>query len=220
MTRAEIRNLVRRRLGETTAAFWSDAELNTWINDACTDISFRAKCLPGNSKFSTVSGTAEYVISSLVSATILSINEVYYLQEGTVWQKIEATSRTQLDLDYPNWKSTDSGTPLFYYFDREEGIFGLYPKPDATNAGTDYGEIYFTKAHVDLNADGESPQLPEYVQLAAVDFVVANGYEQRGWGEKSNDAWQKYYTRVNDYRIERHREKEDDDIVMRNYRNI
>jgi hypothetical protein len=160
-------------------------------------------------------------MSTLISTvTVLAITEVYYKQNGTTWQKLEATSRTQLDLENPTWKSTDSGTPQEYYFDREEDVFGLFQKPDSTNAGVNYGQIYYLKAHVDIAGDSESPQVPEYLQPAIVDYVVANGYEQRGWGDKANDAWQKYYSKIHDYQVERHREKEDDDLVMRNYRNI
>jgi hypothetical protein len=221
MTRLEIRSLIRKRLGETTASFWSDAELNSWINDACTDVAFRAKCLRGSSYFTTVADTADYTMSALVSAaTVLSINEVYYKQNGTTWQKLEATSRTELDMTDPTWKSTDSGTPQRYWFDREEGTFSLYQKPDSTNAGVSYGQLFYTKAHVDINGDSESPQLPEYIQNAIVDYVVANGYEQRGWGDKANDAWTKYYSKIRDYQVERNREKEDEDIVSKNYRNL
>jgi len=221
MTRSEIRSLIRKRLGETTASFWSDAEMNTMINDGCTDVAFRAKCLRGVSYFNTVTNTGEYTMSALIStATVISINEVYYLQNGTTWQKLEATSRTELDMVSPTWKSTDAGTPQKYYFDREEGTFGLYQKPDSNNDGTSYGQIYYTKAHVDINGDTESPQVPEYLQNAIVDYVVANGYEQRGFGDKANDAWQKYYSKIHDYQVERHREKEDEDLVMKNYRNL
>lgn len=221
MTRSEIRSLIRKRLGETTASFWSDPELNSWINDGCTDIAFRSKCLKGNSYFTTVAGTGEYAMSTLISTvTVLSINEVYYNQNGTTWQKLEATSRTKLDIEHPTWKSTDAGIPLQYYFEREEDLLGLFYKPDSSNAGISYGQVYYTKAHVDISGDSESPQIPEYLQPAIVDYVVANGYEQRGWGDKANDAWQKYYSKIHDYQVERHREKEDDDIVMRNYRNI
>jgi len=221
MTRSEIRSLIRKRLGETTAAFWSDAEINTMINDGCTDVAFRAKCLRGVNYFTTTSGVGEYAMSALIStATILSVNEVYYKQNGTTWQKLEATTRTGLDLSNPTWKSTDAGTPQEYYFDREEDLFVLFQKPNATNAGASYGQLYYTKAHVDINGDSESPQVPEYVQPAVVDYVVANGYEQRGFGDKANDAWQKYYSKIHDYQVERHREKEDEDIVMKNYRNL
>ena len=221
MTRSEIRSLIRKRLGETTASFWSDAELNTMLNDGCTDIAFRAKCLRGSSYFTTVSGTMEYSISALISViTLLSINEVYYLQNGTTWQKLEATSRTELDMTDPIWKSAQSGTPQKYYFDREEGILGLYQKPDSTNAGVSYGQMYYTKASVDINGDSESHQIPEYLQNVMVEYVVSNVHEQRGWGDQANDAWQKYYSKIHDYQVERHREKEDEDIVMKNYRNI
>ena len=219
MTRLDIRNLVRKRLGETTALFWSDSELNSWINDGCTDIAFRTKCIRTSSYLSPIAETAEYSLSLNVPY-LLSINEVYYYSNATTWVKLEPTSRTELDLLHPGWKSATSGAPTDYYYSREENIFGLYVKPNSTNAGTNYCQVYFTKEHIDMTTDTETPQLPENVQPAICDFVVAYGYEQRGWGDKANDAWQKYYSKLHDYQVERHRETEDDDLIMKNYRNI
>lgn len=39
-TRSDLRNLVRRRLGDTSTPYhWSDLQINQWINDAIADIS-------------------------------------------------------------------------------------------------------------------------------------------------------------------------------------
>jgi hypothetical protein len=219
MLRSEIRDLIRKRLGETTASFWSNTELNSWINDACTDIAFRTKCIRSNVYFTPVAETSEYVLSTVVPY-VLSINEVYHKSLGTTWIKLTSTSRTELDAIYPGWKSATSGAPSQYYYNREEDVFGLYVKPDATNVGASYCQVYFTKQHIDLTLDTESPQLPENIQLAVCDYVTAYGYEQRGWGDKANDAWQKYYSRLKDYQVERNRETEDDELIMKNYRNI
>jgi hypothetical protein len=298
MTRSNIRAMIRKRLGETTASFWSDPELNTWINDACRDIAFRAKCLKGTAYMSFINDVSEYALSTVIP-NVLSINEFYYKQDGINYQKLESTSRTELDLVYSGWQGSDSGVPIKYWYDREEDIFALYPPPlitavaniatsttslliavgsktfttqagkqfavgqfitaasaanlanymqgdvvsysgttlvlnvtniggsgtyaDWTLSGTlgdNYGRVFYTKSHIDMTADAEEPQLPANVQNAITDYVVAYGYEQRGWGDKANDAWQKYYSKIHDYQVERHREKEDDDIVMRNYRNI
>ena len=212
--------MIRKRLGETTASFWSDAELNTWINDACKDIAFRTKCIRSNLYHTPTDDTAEYTLSAIFP-NVLSINEYYYKQDGTNYIKMEATSRTELDALYTGWRSAPSGTPFKYYYDKEEDVFGLYPPPVlAITEGTNWGRAYITKNHTDMTTDGESPQLPEPVHAAVPDYVVAYGYEQRGWGDKANDSWQKYYSKLHDYQVERHREKEDEDIVMKNYRNI
>lgn len=220
MTRLQIRNMIRKRLGETTASFWSDSELNTWINDACRDIAFRTKCIRTNLYMNAVDETAEYGLSTIFP-NVLSINEYYYKQDGTNYIKLPQTSRTELDATYSGWRSAQSGTPIMYYYDREEDIFGLYPAPNlAITEGTNWGRAYITKNHTDMTLDTDIPQLPEYVQAAVADYVTAYGYEQRGWGDKANDAWTKYYSKLKDYQVERHREKEDEDLVMKNYRNL
>jgi len=218
MTRLQLRTLIRKELGETTSAFWTDSELNTWIDNACDDLAFRSKCIKNNGKMTTTASTAEYVLS-VYFPKALAVLEVYYYQDGATWERLDSTSRDQLDRETPGWKSSDAGTPTQYYWSREEDTLGFYVKPDTTNAGTDYAEIYYAEEHTPLAGDTTEPDIPKYLQLAIVDFVVATGLDTRGWGDKSNDKWNKYYTRIHDYQVERHRECEDDNIIMRNYKN-
>lgn len=225
MTRLELRNLTRKRLGETTAAFWSDSELNTWIDDACTDIAFRSKCIKTDAYMTPVASTAEYALSQAFTG-IITLDEVYFFQStssdttSSTWQKLVSINRTDLDVDYPGWKSAAAGVPTMYYWDREDDLFGLYLKPDSNNNGTNYCRAYYRKTHTDMTSDTDTPDIPEYLQPAAADYVAALGFEQRGYGDKANDAWSKYFSKLKDYQIERHREREDDDIIMRNYRNL
>ena len=226
MTRLEIRDLIRKRLGETTTSFWSDTELNTWINDACTDLSFRTKCLKSDSYMTSIYNQGEYTLSNEFP-NIITFDEVYFHQNSeadstasAVWMKMVPTSRTEMDKLQAGWKSVSGGIPSKYYWDREDNLFGFYPIPDTNNAITNGCHAYYRIYHTDLNDDTQSPSLPEYLQPAAVDFVVATGYETRGWGDKANDAWNKYITKIHDYQVERHREREDDDLVAKNYRNL
>ena len=80
--------------------------------------------------------------------------------------------------------------------------------------------VYFCKKHTDLTTDSEEPQIPEPLQLTIIDYGIAQGLEDRGWQEKANDRWQKYYTRMREYMAERNREQEDEDLIMKNYRNV
>ena len=219
MTRLQIRDLIRKKLGETTAAFWTDTELNTWINDAGHDIAFKTKCQRTNGTFTTVEGTAEYTATSQFS-TLISIFEVYYYQDGSSWEKLTPTTRTELDHLHPGWLSAANGTPYQYYFDREEDVIRLYVPPDSTNAGTDYCKVFYAYDYVDVTGDSTESPLPARLHDAQVDYVTALGFEQRGHGDKANDAWQKYYTKLKIYMGERSREKEDEEIVSKNYRNI
>ena len=246
MTREEIRDLVRKKLGETTSAFWTDTEINTYINLGCKDVANRTKCLRSNTTIASIScasSTAsiksnEYTISDYIS-DFLAITELSFMQDGTDMAKLIPTSREELDVLYSGWRSlvgytlsntatgvttynydSTPGTPTHYYWDREEDIFGLVPPPDGDNAGSDYIKVYYTYNHTDISSDSSSPTLPTQLHLAVVDFATATALETRHQGDKANDAWQKYFSRVKDYTIERRNEREDDEIVMKPYRNI
>jgi len=219
MLRSTIRDLIRKRLGETTAAFWTDAELNNWINMACQDLAFRVKCLKDKDYISSIESTADYSISGL-DTSFLSPYRVYFNQDGTDWERIQPITIEELDDLYPGWKEVEDGIPTHYYWDLDLDTFSIYPTPNALNEGADYIEIYYYKKHTDLTLDSQSPTIPDPLQLSIVDWVCATGFDTRGWGDKANDAWQKYFSKINDYKAEKGREREDDDIISKNYRNI
>jgi hypothetical protein len=105
----------------------------------------------------------------------------------------------------------------------EEDILGFYVKPDATNAGTNYAQVYYAEQYTPIAVDSDEPVLPDYLHMAMVDYAVAIGYQTRGWGDKANDAWQKYFTRIQKYMVERERTKdfdEPDGIIMKPIRNL
>lgn len=213
MTRKEIRDLTRKLLGETTASFWTDTELNTWINDAGTDIAYLTKCLKDNGYITTVEDTNEYTISSNFS-TLLSISKVYLYQDGSSWQNLKSTTRDKLDREHPGWLSADSGTPTKYYYDIQEDTLGLYVPPDSDNAGSNYLRVYYAKEYTDVTDDDSTPDLPEFLHLAMCYYVTSLGFAQRGYGDKSNDMRNKYASRIKGYRSESKREKVDEDIIM------
>lgn len=248
MTRLELRTFVRKGLGDVTAAFWTDTEINSMITVACNDLAYKAKCVRTHGFLSTVevvqNDTAqlsnEYDLSSTFPG-IYAVLEAYLLKDGTEWTRLIPTTRQELDEDEGEWfaslgytylnapvlgdsyftynKNCQSGIPTKYYWDREENIFGLYLPPNASNAGTDRVKVFYAKTHTPMTADGSNPDIPEPLHLAVIDHCKAVGFEQRGWGDKANDAWQKYFARIKDYLVERHREREDEDVIMRNYRN-
>lgn len=244
MTRKDIRDLARKKLGETTAAFWSDAEINDYINLGCKDVAYRTKCLRDNTTIASVScasSTAsaksnEYTISDSIS-DFFAITDVYFMQNGTDKMKLMPTSREELDQNDPGWRtslgytyttggtvhynySSQPGIPDSYYWDREEDILGLVPPPNDDNEGSDYIQVYYTYDHTDMDDDSDVPTIPTPLHSAVVEYVVATAYETRQWGDRANDAWQKYFSKLNDYKVERNVEREDDELIMKNYKNI
>lgn len=214
MNRGQIRDLARKSLGETTAAFWTDAELNLYLNVAGHDIADKTKNVKTNSYFTSVLNQSEY--STTLLTNCLSIQEIYFKTGGTTWTKLEPTDRTTMDNENDGWLSAASGTPIKYIEDMEQKIITFYPAPDAANAGASYVRVFYSTDFTELTSDSATPtDMPIDLQLAMADFICAYGYQQRGWGDKSNDAWSKYFNRLKEYMIERGREQEDRDIVMK-----
>ena len=127
-------------------------------------------------------------------------------------------SYNQITFEY-NYNSKTS-VPIEYYWSREEDIIGLNPPPDDSNAGANYLRVYRADVSTDITVDSEEPEIPEPLHRAIIDFVAAAGFEDRGWGDRANDQWTKYYNRLRDYEIERDRERHDEEIIMKNYRNM
>jgi len=249
MTRKEIRDVARKRLGETTSAFWSDSELNLYINLGCKNIAWRTKCLRDIGFINiqscepniTAEVKTEWVISVALDPLAFAINEVYFKRENKDYKRLEPSSREELDIESEEWMSlvgwtyTDGGgtihynyesetsEPLQYYWSREEDNIGIYPPPNDEHDGAPL-KIYYSKDHTDIadgsGGDAQSPTLPTNLHLAAIDYTVASGLEDRGWGERSNDHWNKYMKKIQDYFVEKGTEREDEEIIMKNYRNV
>lgn len=219
MNRLEIRSLVRKNLGETTAAFWSDVELNSYINLAGHDVTYLTKCIRTNSYVTTVEDQMEYV-PSVVLDRCIAILEVYLKTTGTTWLRLNPMTRRELDERFQGWLSWDSGTPTKYQVDIEEDVLRLLNPPDALNAGTDYLRVFYAQDFVELTDDDEVPDFTQELQNAMVDYVVGYGYQQRGWNEKSTASFTIYASKLRQYIVERNRRKEDEEIVMKSYRNI
>jgi hypothetical protein len=246
MNRGTLRSRVRKKLGETTSAFWTDTELDDYINDGCRDIAFRTKCIRGNTYLTTSDCTQNITAEGFAEISFLSIDseiysilEVYFHEANENWIKLQPTSRTELDVLNAGWKdavgSTNSqiafpditynyqdeaGTPTHYYWDREEDLFGWWVPTETDQVSSDNMRIYYTKQHIDMTSDATVPSIPQALELAIIDYGIAQGLEDRQWLDRGNDRWTKYYARLDAYMAERNREVEDEDLIMKNYRNV
>ena len=59
-TLSAVRTEVRNLIDEQTAAFWTDAQLNGWINQGCQDMARRALCLRTTLQVPVVANTQNY----------------------------------------------------------------------------------------------------------------------------------------------------------------
>lgn len=153
---------VRSRLDETTASFWQDPELTTWINEACRDIARRAEVLRAlPAPIAVSAGTAKYAMPT----NIVRIHRVEFTPTGsTNIYLVEPKTREEMD-QYWGWlQQSQASYPLVYV---EWGIVGgvgndahtiqLYPVP--SQAGS--LQIYSYRLPVPVAVGGDNLDIPE-----------------------------------------------------------
>lgn len=219
MTRKQIRDKVRKSLGETTASFWTDSELNQWIEDAIVDLAWRTKCLRTMGTMTTVEDQLEYTLSTYFPK-LNNVLEIYYDQNGDSETVARLVPRKREDMDaiYPGWKGNASGTPSTYVCSVEEDYLAIYPAPDSDNAGA-YLECHYSYKPTAMTGDSSTPEIPLVLHDAIVERVKVDGYETRGLGDRANNSRQLYMSMISDYMIEKQKDL-DEEIIMKPYGNI
>ncbi|HDP36343.1 MAG TPA: hypothetical protein ENN27_00520 [Candidatus Atribacteria bacterium] len=132
-TIAELITSVRYLVREPTAAYWSDAEITTYINEAQEIIATETKLL---SKLYSHTLTADDIKND---REIRLYSDFVALDEGGVLyddKPLEQTSLKELDEHFSNWRDT-TGTPTRFYF--RSDMIGFFPKPSAGGVVKYYG---------------------------------------------------------------------------------
>ena len=153
------------------------------------------------------------VVSNIASGAI-----TYYicLEDHT-----SGTFATDLASEYWEAHTWTGSIPDTYLEDMDENILELYPMPQVNCVGVDYARVYYSSVPTIMTSDNAEPDLDRHhiLDQAVIDYTVAMGFASRGYGDLSNDYWSKYYDKIKSYMIEKDN-KDDEEIIMRSYRNI
>lgn len=167
-TRVTLRTRLREHLGETTAGFYTDAELNAWLDEAQIQVAKKIlaadqSLLLTNGTLNWTSGTAEYAIPTglwklhLIERLDTSGNVVGHLHSTDIRDKIVAESAVVTGVPY--------GQTVFYL---KGSSIGFTPTPDTTQTAA--VRIWYQALPALLSADSIESDLPNDVE----DLVVLN----------------------------------------------
>ena len=219
MTRGNIKTIARKKLGEATAVFFEEADLDLWVNEALIDIVWQTRCKRQRTLCSLSVNTLRYTLSQLIPNVLRIITVRIYSDVLLKWRKLYEKDYDFLDERYPQWMSNDAATPLYYVYDREIDEFIVFPKAQGTVAvpdytGTNYLEVYNSTLPTPLTDDNQTPtEIPVQLQPAITEYVVATGLEARGYQDIADNHWQKYTGKLGSYMTQREIE-EDESIEM------
>lgn len=191
-TLLQLRTDARSRIDEVTARFWTDSELNTWINEGCRDIARRAEVLEDRVDITVTAGVQEY---SAPTDTV-RIYRIEWIPTGTSQKwTLEYRDWHSLDNVWGIFQSTSQGYPIYY------SMWGFVPNlkidvfPIPSQAGVLH--TFYYRLPVSLTTDGQTAELPEgWQDLVAVycTFTALMKDGDRRW----QDIKQDYEGRLSD----------------------
>jgi len=156
MNRSEIRTAIRALLNEEVAGFWTDAQLNTYINLAMQRLNSiisatREDYFTISATFVTVAGTKSYTFPS--DCRFIRRMEIYDPTDPNYIIKLDELRwpRTEANSD---WPFTQNQQPKRYITRGQQ--FDIYPIPD----GIYNIRIYYDSKPVDLATDADVPTSP------------------------------------------------------------
>lgn len=129
MTLEELQEEIGRLLGDPAHDRWPLTTLTTRINEAQTIVQGYT-----NAYQTTETGTLNTDDESTdLNANTMDITMVTITRPNGDIDRLQGITRFNLDYDYPNNRNTDSGDPIFYFYDQQ--VLRLWPIPDSTYNG-------------------------------------------------------------------------------------
>jgi hypothetical protein len=188
---------VRADLNETTAGFWTDAQLIKWTDEAVKDIIYKTRCTETGVSTTTLQNAVRTY--SLSSVTFLDVEKVEHDSGVTTDpQQVFDLDRAMFrNLRYGREKET--GRPKV--FSVWNNALYIWPIPANTSSDTYSGTtlyIYYIPRPSGVTTTTSVIETPAYFDVAVYDYVKAKALAKDG--QASADYFMKSYTqRLMDY---------------------
>lgn len=174
MTRAQIRTLAWTWLDDVNGGYFTEAQMNVWINNAQREVQKRLIQAGENwyvtrATTPTITNQYDYALPS----DFLKVHRFEIILSGTSPNEetslIEPITINQVDL-FPQ----GAGTPAGYYIKQDR--FTLVPPPDSVKTL----RLWYSYLVADLTVDGEEPDVPSQYQEYIAVLVTLDGLFRDG----------------------------------------
>ncbi len=149
-----LRTDVRQRLDETTQRFWSDQELNRWIEEGARDLARRAELLQDRFTIATTTGTQEYTMPT----DLFRAHRAEWTPDGVNIYPLEQRSVQEMDVVWGTQRLTQSSYPNYWSlwgFPPQLKVL-LFPVPSQTGTLT----IWYYRAPTQTSQDTDPVDVP------------------------------------------------------------
>lgn len=192
---AEALTQVRALIGEPTASFWTDEELNNWVIEGAADISTKTLCFEKKDSIALVENQLEYTaFVTLGASKIAEVIKVYsciYDDESNVYRGLQKIHPRMIQ-HLPQVTAGPS-----YYFYHFGGKIGIFPLPTATEEELTDPILVYCSMIADAITD-----LPDHYQQFAIIYAAAMAkFKERKNGE-AMQLYQQYISSMNFHKID------------------
>ena len=165
MDRSAIRTRVRDRLGEPSAGFWLDEELDRYIQDACDRHAMEGLSVEAEIRTSSIAGVREYIVDDSMGQVI----GVRY-DDGTDLIELAYLKKART-LDFAG--VSNPGTPSSFYWFND--IIGLDPIPDKVPSAK-YNDTDDLDTNQDVTGESVGPLGQSYTVSSAINVSTTSLY--------------------------------------------
>ena len=191
-TATTARTQVRALIGEATASYWSDTEIDNWIKEAVEDISARSGGFQVSDTITLVTAQYEYTTTtgSVAVADIVKVLGMVYVVTTDITGDTNQRFIGLIPVD-PSMVHvlplTENGPPKYYYHTGEN--IGILPPPTATE-NAQVVRIYFTKVSQTI-AD-----LPNQYQSLTFWYAASMAYKKEHRYAESKALYEMYLQKL------------------------
>lgn len=187
MNLGQMRLEVRRAIAELTADFWSDSEINDWLNEGAKIMVSNAQSVQAIYQRNTVASQQEYPLPEDIDEIV---NVTYF---DSAEHPLDPVDPRQVQIG-----SNQTGTPRWFYLRKTtqygnmastgitvsdaneqqgmnaEQVLGLFPVPNAAKALT----VFYISRHFQMKNDGAVPNIPPEFRRGIIAYATALAKEK------------------------------------------
>ena len=174
----EIATRVKRQFGDESNVQITDDDIFRWINDAIREVATANDLLQTTAVTSIVSGQQDYTLPN----DILTLRSIRYNGKKLKGLSIQE-SEEYIDSD----SAVAEGTPFCFWIYAHDLTIYPIPQENVVNGL----KIYYTRQPEEVNAGGDTPEIPAAYHNRLVEYCLAQAYElDENWSASQLKAQQ------------------------------
>jgi len=183
--------IVRYMINETTASFWSDAEIQEWLDQGVSDITSRTLCFQISDTITLATGTYEYATTtgSVAVSAIVKILGAFYISPDNEYiglKRIEAAQIADLPFMIP-------GPPKYFCHYANKII--ILPVP-TTAENAQLVRIYFARQASGASLALRIADLPTECKPLLYLFAAAMAWKKEHRLVESDTVYKMYLEKI------------------------